>query len=195
MKKIDNWEELVKDGDEVVSFDSLPIGPQICKILVVEDKSDKEYLKIQFDIADGDFKGHFKDQKEQFKNDDWPSGGTGYRSYKSTAYSFFTAFIIAVERSNPKFKWDWDEQKLVNMLFVANFGEEDYLDEVTNEIKTSIKCREFRSIKALKEGTIKPLKKKELSDANKQKIEAGDTGGNKKNKTEVIDVSEDDLPF
>jgi len=200
MKKIENFDEVKKTSDEVVSFDSLPIGPQICKILKVKDVVNKEYLQIEFDIADGDYKGFFADQKKNFNNEDWPSQGTLYKSYKSTAYKFFASFIIAIEKSNPKFEWVWDETKLEGQYFVANFAEEEWLDDTTNEIKVNVKCREVRSIQALKEGEVKLLKKKELSDSEKQKSQAGGTvkkssESEDKKSPSKKDDDDDDLPF
>lgn len=191
MKKIEDFDQMKAEGSEEVSFESLPVGPQIVKILAVHDLEDKEYLKIEFDIADGEFKGFFAEQKERFNNDKWPNQGTVIRSYKNTAYQFFTAFIIAIEKSNPKFKWNWDETKLKNKKFVANFGEEEYLGE-SNELKISLKCREIRSLAALREGKIKELSLKKLSVKAK---ESARPAGDKQQSTPKIDIAEDDLPF
>lgn len=192
MRKIDNFEKMKEEGSEEVSFERLPVGPQIVKIVGIIDEVDKEYLKIEFDIAEGEFKGFFKEQFENFKKDDgkdkWPNQGSVIRSYKNTAYQFFTAFIIAIEKSNPKFKWNWDETKLINKKFVANFAEEEYLGE-GNELKVSMKCREIRSISALKDGKIKELALKKLS--TKTKSSAKPTNRH----TPTINVAEDDLPF
>jgi len=157
MKKIQNWDEVKEAG----TFTPLPVGPQICKIIAVIDDTNKEYLKIEFDIADGEFKGTFAESEKQFG--EWPIQGTTWRSYKPTAYSFFKNFITAIEKSNPGYNWNWDEQTLVKKFFVANFGEEEYEDG--GAVKVSIKCREFRSLQSFREGKIKPLEIKKLKNA------------------------------
>ncbi|MDA3780880.1 MAG: hypothetical protein PF487_11780 [Bacteroidales bacterium] len=197
MRKIDNFEEMKKDGNEVVSFASLPVGPQIVKIINVEDVVEKEYLRIEFDIAEGEFKDFFSEQFENFKKGDdtdkWPGGGTVYRSYKNTAYQFFTAFIIAIEKSNKKFVWNWDETDLLNKLFVANFAEEEYLGDGA-ELKVSMKCRETRSTSALKEDKVRLLTIKKLPSSSKEQSKPKERSKNQQN-TPTIDVAEDDLPF
>jgi hypothetical protein len=112
MRKIENWEKEYENAEEVVSFETIPVGPQICKILKVEDIVDKEYLKIYFDIADGEYKDFFMTSYEEDTRDDkkYSNSGITYRSYKKSAEVFFMAFIKAVEKSNPDFKWDWNHK-------------------------------------------------------------------------------------
>lgn len=178
MRKIENWDELKATTDEVISFESLPVGPQYCKIVDVQDWDEKEYLKIYFDVVKGDFKDVFKDQEERFGN--WPSQGIMYWSYKKTAERFFAAHITAIEKSNDGFKWDWLPQNLKGKYFVANFAEEEYVDD--NEVKVSLKVREVRSIQAMKDGNVKELPIKLLPE-------------DKKPQQTIIDEISDDLPF
>lgn len=187
MKKIENFDEMKEKGSEDVSFQSVPAGPQICKIIDVEDVEDKEYLKIQFDVCDGDLKGVFQEQYDKFG--EWPASGTTYRSYKHSAYAFFTAFVIAVEKSNKNFVWNWDEKELINKKIVVNFGEEEYIND-SGETKTSMKAREIRSIVSLNEGALKvpELKKAKKTETTKRREAPV-------NKVPTLEVSEDDLPF
>lgn len=162
IKKPDNWNDIRTNADEVVASDfaQLKVAPYIVKIVDVEDNASKEYLKIFIDIADGELKGEFARQEEQFGA--WPAQGIGYRSYKDSAMDFFTAFIVAVEKSNKGFIFNWDDPKcLKGKYFVANYGEEEYMKD--NEIKTSVKIREYRSIESLKSGKIKPLQLKKYT--------------------------------
>ena len=183
MRKIENWEQIKATTDEVVSFENLPIGPQYCKILDVQDDESKEYLKIWFDIVKGDFKDVFKDQEERFGN--WPSQGILYWSYKKTAERFFAARITALEKSNDGFKWDWLPQNLKGKYFVGNFAEEEYIDG--DEVKVSLKVREVRSIQAMKEGNVKELPRKLLPEDKKPQATVQQQA--KK------DINLEDLPF
>ena len=159
MKEIKNWNELDSEN-EVVEFKSIKPGAYICKILEVVDVVDKEYLKIKFDIVDGEYKNYFSD-RNQLGN--WSSQATTYRSYKSTATKFFRAFITAIEKSNvkTKYKWDWNEKSLIGKYFVAVYGEEEYLNN-DNEVAINLKVQDIRSIPALREGKIETPKLKKL---------------------------------
>lgn len=170
MKQINNWEELKADE----GFKSVKPGPYIVKIVEVEDVASSEYLKIKFDIAEGELKGEYARQQETFGN--WPNQATIYKSYKDSCGQYFKRFITAVEKSNPGYVWDWDERKLVGKLFVANFGEEE--DDYNGEFKIKLKVREERSIEAFKNGDIKVPKLKKL-----------------KVKEESFEIKEEDLPW
>ena len=208
MRKIENWNNIEKD--EVVEFVNLGAGPQICKILKVVDVTDREYLKIAFDVSSGEFENCFKAQFDRDDRDEkkWPNSGIMYKSYKASASRFFAAFITAVEKSNSGFSWNFDETKLVGLTFVANFREEEWLsddhDDVGNQIaKMSLKCFEPRSTQALKNNKIKVLEPKLVD------LKAGQTRTPVEHKEEKVIVTkqseelpkgnfnnvEDDLPF
>jgi len=174
MKKIENWKELHETVGEVVNFknilDAIKAGPQIVKILKVEDVVEKEYLKIAFEIHEGPQKNIIHEAFEDDNREDkkWPHLGMLYKSYKKSAERFFTAFITSVEKSNADFKWDFDEKKLVGKLFVVNYGEEEYISEDIDDnnnavIKMSMKIQEVRSIPALKDNKIEIKEPKVLT--------------------------------
>ena len=107
---------------EAQEFKRLTTGAYICKITAVEDVEDKEYLKVEYDVAEGEFKDYYKDLYE--KKNFW--GGKLIRSYKESAKPFFKSFIVAVENSNSGYKFDNDEKKLVGKLVGLVLGEEEY---------------------------------------------------------------------
>jgi hypothetical protein len=181
MKKIDNWQD-VQEGSL-----QLTAGIYMAKIVQVEDITEKTYLRVSFDITEGPFKGYFGNQKAER----WPYLGTFIRSYKESALTWFKAFITAIEKSNDNFSWKWNEQDLVGKSFVVVFGEEEYLDEETNEIKVGLKPVDIRSIKALQEGkvTVPQIKKLKNSEMTGDKPVATTS----KQKVEVI--KDEDLPF
>lgn len=180
MRKINNWEE-IRDFSEV---SSLPVGPQPCRITEVTDVSEKSYLKVEFDIVSGPFKGFYQAIQERSGN--W--AGVLNRSYKDNALGFFKAFITAVEKSNPGYSWDWNEKSLVGKFVIVNYREEEEI--YNDEIRTRVRPFEFRSIPAWKEGNIKEPVKKTLSDAERKAFEAAHTSS----ETTAF-VAEDDLPF
>ena len=152
MKPIKDYDLINEAGD----FKRLPAGIYLAKITDVQDKADREYLEIRCEIAKGEYEGYFGALVAAGLRD----SSTHIRSYKTSALPFFKAFITAVEKSNPGYKWDWDERKLIGKYAIAVFGEEEYLDKDGN-VKVSVKLQEYRSIEAYKEGKVKvpPLKK------------------------------------
>lgn len=172
-----------KDWDttpaEETSSKSLPVGNYVVRVQNVYDVPEKEYIRVEFDIVEGKFEGYFSNL---FKNlGVWSNQGVKYASYKETATKFFRQFVTALEKSNKGYVWDWDESKWKGKLFVAVYGEEEYIDK-NGDVKTSVKLRECRSIEALKNGEIKTPQLKKL--ATKPQAPVTD-----------YTVNNDDLPF
>lgn len=181
MRKIDNFEnvEEVKGNNPV-----LKAGPKVCEVKKLTDVEDREYLKIEFDIVEeGDFKGVFQRISDSIGA--WPNQGTLYRSYKQTALPYFKRFIVAVEKSNSDYKFNFDEQTLLGKKFVGNFGIEEY-DNGT-EIKEGLKVKEVRSIQSLKEGKVITPKPERLPAEDHKKYEANTQG--------LPDLGDAETPF
>lgn len=118
MKKPDNWENTKAAGE----FQRPTAGGYVCRITKVTDVPDKEYLAIEYDICEGEFKGYGKETLER-------AGFTPFhfiKSYKQKALSFFKAFTDAVEQTNNGFTFAWDERTLVGKGIGLVLGEEEY---------------------------------------------------------------------
>ena len=128
MRKINDWENIKENSD----FKRLEPGAYICAIKAVEDVSDKEYLKIYFDIVKGDNKGYFQKlyDSDTRKDKKWPIAGTLIRSYKESALSMFKGFITAIEKSNKNYKWTFDEKSLVKKYIGLIIADEEYCIEI-----------------------------------------------------------------
>lgn len=178
MKPIEGY-DLVNEAGE---FKRLPAGVYGVKITNVVDVPEKEYIEVYCDITKGEYANYFKALVDSGLKDT----SRHIRSYKSTALPFFKAFITAVEKTNPNYKWDWDEKKLVGKNVIAVFGEEEYLDNEGN-VKVATRVVEFRSLEAFKEGriTVPPLKKLPESERPASKEEV----------VEPIEIDANDLPF
>ena len=149
MKRIENWDSIV----ESTSFKRLTPNGYIVKILKVEDHSEKEYLKIYFDIVKGDDKGYFKKQYDgdTRKERKWPNAGTFIRSYKDSAASMFKGFTNAVEKSNKGYQWNFDEKTLVNKVVGLIIADEQYQNQ-----KGQVRVRNYvaavRSVETIEKG-------------------------------------------
>lgn len=136
-------------------------GGYAAKITHVEDVEDKEYLKIEWDFADGEFKGV---NKETFTAlGFWPYAFI--RSYKDTALWFFKGFKTAVENSNNGYVFNNDPQSLVGKFVGVVLAEEEYVSK-SGEVKTRLYVAEQRSGKSIREGDFKVPELKRL-DASK----------------------------
>ena len=141
-----NLDNVQEAGD----FNRLTPGGYICGITRVEDVPEKEYLKIEYDIAEGEFRNYFRQLSERFGF--W--GGRFIRSYKDSALPFFRSFTKAVERSNKGYEFDYDEHKLVRKYIGLVLGEEEYISK-DGEIKTRLYVASTRSVDAIKQGDFK----------------------------------------
>lgn len=208
MRRINDWKNIKESG----TFERLAPGGYIVKILNVKDFPEKEYLKISFDIAEGDKKGFFKksfdnDTRDQKK---WPNGGSFIRSYKQTAASMFKGFVSAVEASNKGYTFDFDEQTLVGKVVGLVLGDEEFLNQ-KGQVRTRTYVNAVRSVEAIKNGDYKVPELKKL-DASKVTTAATTTSSApfvdpfadapapapaKTEETKTVDefFTDDDLPF
>ena len=160
MKRIENWENI----QESTSFKRLTPNGYICKILNVEDRPEKEYLKIYFDIVKGDDKGYFKKQYDGDKRKErkWPNAGTFIRSYKDSAASMFKGFTNAIEKSNKGYQWNFDEKTLVNKVVGLIIADEQYQNQ-----KGQVRVRNYvaavRSVETIEKGEYEIPALKELT--------------------------------
>lgn len=130
MKKFDKFETAqVKTGSV---FDPLPKGAYVLKILRAEEcrtkKDDGSYIKVAFDIAEGDYKDFYKKQFDAITDEDkhWPYDGIYNLSAPDDnspqwMIDNFGTFIAALEDSNKDYHWDWDETKWKNLVIGALF--------------------------------------------------------------------------
>lgn len=117
MKRID-----MSNVESATDYKRLIPGGYVCKITGVKDVADKEYLEVEYDIAEGEFKDYYLSlsQSKQF----W--GGKTYKSYSDKGLPFFKAFIEAVEESNRGWIWNWNESVLRGCYVGFVLGEEEY---------------------------------------------------------------------
>lgn len=148
----------------------LPAGVYICVIRNVEDVPDKDYLKVTYDIADGEYKGYYDDLRAN--HPDWSWVGAYVKSYKEKALPMFKRFCTAVSRSNAGFVFDGgainsDERTLIGKRLGIILQEEEYYGN-DGELRTRLSvAREF-SVDELGKQKTPPLKKlpPEKQDAN-----------------------------
>ena len=154
MKQIENYENVQASTGE---FEKLMVGGYICKITDVEDipldpKTNKgDYLRIEYDIAAGDFKGYYKEAFDKFGGSWWASF---IRSYKETALGMFKHFTNCVEESNAGYQWDFNEKGLIGKLIGLVIGEEEY-EKKDDTIATRFYVKDIKTVEQIKNGDFK----------------------------------------
>ena len=140
MTKPANWDTTPAITGEYIP---LPPGGYECRIVKVqkgESKSKAAMLTISFDIESGKYAGYYRKQYEGRKsgNADAKWGGMYYQLTAGDHQGRFKGMLQNIEKSNPGYVWNWDEQSLVGKLFGGKFREEEYI--YNGQIRTSTKC-------------------------------------------------------
>lgn len=145
---------------------TLPAGGYELKIInaKVETISGYNILKIAFDIvAPSNYAGYFTQKFKIAKqtNPDTKWAGTfdvfipcddNSSDDERTKYNF-KRFIVAVEKSNNDYKWDWNENSLKNKLVGGIFGREQFQSD-DGTIKWTTKYRSPYSIEGIRNKTF-----------------------------------------
>lgn len=160
MKALDFTNVQATQGGE---FARPTAGGYVIGIVSVEDVPEKEYLKISYDIAEGEFKNYYYDMKQR-TGYDLP---VMYKSYKDKALGFFKAFLDAVAASNPGYTWNNDERTLTRKLVGCVLREEEYRNR-DGEIKVSLKPEVFYPAADIRAGKFEALPKKTLTGGTMQ---------------------------
>jgi hypothetical protein len=160
MKRIENYETVQASSGE---FARPAAGGYICKIIDVEDvpmdanTGKGDYLRIEYDIADGEFKGYYKEQFDRWGGN-W--NASFIRSYKEKAIGMLKHFTNCVEQSNAGYEWDWNEKGLIGKVVGLVLGEEDYKNSM-GDIKTKLVVSQIKTVEEIKNGDFKvPAPKK-----------------------------------
>ena len=137
----------LNDVQEAKDFKSPKAGGYVCGIMKVEDVPEKEYLKVYYDIIEGEFKGYYTNLKKEVERvKDLPFF---FASYKDSALRFFKGTITAVEKSNKGFVWKDDEKDLVKKKIGLVLFEEEYVKS-DGSVGVSLRVDKAHSVEAIK---------------------------------------------
>ena len=165
----------------------LKAGGYVCKITNVEDVPSKEYLYVEFDIAEGEFKDYYK--KLQEAKNFW--GGSFYKSYKEKALPMLKRFCSAVTKSNAGYIFDAgtqnsDEKTLKGKLIGLVLFEEEYIKnngEIGRRLKVDYEC----DVEKIRKGEFKVKELKKLPEDQRPKENTDFMN--------IPDNSADEIPF
>lgn len=167
-----NWDEIEeKDG-----FDNPKPGAYIAMITRVDDVEEKEYLRIEWDFAEGEYKGN--NQETYDRAAFWPM--VLYRSYKESALGFFKSFKTALENSNRGYAFDEDHlQDMVGRFVGVVLGEEGYINN-NGDHKKRLYVAQTRSVEAIQKGeyTVPAYREKDGQKGQKANSQTNSGWGN-----------------
>lgn len=185
MKKI-TWTDV--DGASGNSS-KLPAGGYVVRITEVEDDDKNECIVCTYDIAEGDYAGHY--------SDDWASKNAWAhqfkRWYSDKAQPFFKSFLDAIEASNTGFTVErWQamcnpfelEGKLIGVVFGAVKYTNRYGDD-----KERLDAKEFVSADDIRNGNYKVPEVEDRRDHTEGVVGQGMVG-----ESSTADAY-DDIPF
>lgn len=198
-----NWDDI----KEPVERQKLNIDAAVCRIIkaAVQNNSYGDQLCIVYDIAEGEYSGYYQEEFNQntFANKKWKgvlrlwlpkNDGSEKDEWSKRTLKGFTT---SIEKSNPGYVWNWDENSLKNKLIGVLYRDEAW----EYEGKTGWAKRPFRaiSIDSVREGNFDIPKAKSLQ--NKSTGGYGDysTGsyGSYSDTTNyaVVEDEDSELPF
>lgn len=145
MKKPNNY----KNTQVVGEYEILEVGAYKCKILKAEEctsKNNKEFLKLSFDICEGDKKDFYKNKYSNDTREQKKWGGTYVifaEDYEGNTNRYFKTLITCIEESNVNYKFDFNkvgelEDKKIGIVF----REEEFLDAL---MQVKVTVRPFRA--------------------------------------------------
>lgn len=193
---------------EATSFSELPKlqpGGYVVKILnvKVEPTDWGSRLAIQFDIAEGEFKGFFdklyKATPDEWENKKWKGSmrlsiphNTGDETKFKKSLGYFKSQIQAFENSNANLhidcERDWDENVLKGKLVGALFNEKEW--EKDGKTGWFTQCKRFVSANDIRSGNFTIPKREELK--NKPSTASNDNFDPNANLSDFVEINAGD---
>ena len=149
----------LQNVQEFTPFEKVEAGGYICGIYAVEDVPEREYLKISYDIVEGEKKGFYSKLKKE-KGWELP---LFIASYKETALPFFKGTITSIEKSNKGYKFDSDETKLVGKKIGLVLFEKERINNNGKKV-VDMRVDKAHSVDAIKSGDFEIPERETIAD-------------------------------
>lgn len=200
------------EAHESVSVNNLPVGAYVGKIIKAEvetvgsGENAFERLKIAVDVTEGDYKDHFRNQYNASLNGRYPAKWKGVirynipkpgSQYENGQKKALEHLAFCLEDSNAGYRWDGDETKMAGLVIGFSVREFDWIMERDGVLDsgTSTEIGRAESVKRVKAGEVKPMRKRELSAKDKEKLISYQESMAIANENGMTAVQEEDLPF
>jgi len=167
-----------ENARQASSFEPLPKGAYVCKILRADEQknanNDGSHVRIGFDIAEGEYKDFYKKQFDANTNEDrkWPNDAMYLLSVpnddsKEWQVQQWDTFWTHVEDSNEGYVFDGESSKLKGKLFGGLFHNEQ--SEYEGKIYDHTKLKWTRPAQDIRDNKYGKLPKDKLIDSSKVK--------------------------
>jgi len=193
IKKPMNWDNVQEIGERK----TLPLGAYVCKVkqVRVQDNSYGSQLALLFDIAEGEYAGYYNQEYNANTSDNkkwkgllrvWLPKDDGSDKDELTK-RIFKGFVTAFERSNPGYRWDWNENSLAGKTIGIMYRNEEW----DYEGKHGWAVRPFKAISAdtVREGNYTLPKDKPLNNGSSATVAPANVPAG------YTEVEDEDLPF
>lgn len=166
MRPIDGYEQAPAFTGETINLPAGLYKLVIKQVNVIQDKNNREMMVLCFDILEGsqkdgyvgvnyDYKDfydkQFKLRRQSDPNTKW--GGIYRQLTHGDSLPFFKGIITSIEKSNPGYRWNWDERTLVGKVVGGIFQREEFLTS-DGQKKMATKCIQMRSMDGLKDAKV-----------------------------------------
>lgn len=185
---------------------ALPAGiyeGHIIKTKLEEVMGGAQALQIYVEIDKGEYAGFYRKQYDSQQGKQYSVKYKGiYRllmpdgqdeQHDNWRQHQLEGAIWALEDGNPGYKWDWDENKLVGLKVGLNVREREYY--VNKKFGTTTEIGRLESVAMINDPDEskhpKVMKKRELSDADKKKMQGEETSTG----SGYVEVDGEELPF
>ena len=178
MKRIENYETVQASSGE---FARPSAGGYVAMITNVGDvpldpnTNKGDYLKIEYDFAEGEFFGHFSDFNKKFGY--WHRSGSFLKSYKETALGMFKHFTNCIEKSNDGYSWNFDEKTLTGKQIGLVLGEEEYIAN-DGSIKTRLYVANVKSVEQIRNGDFRTPAPKKIKQEGQGFVDISNSAAN-----------------
>lgn len=164
-KEYEEAKASASDGE----YRRMPAGGYVCAIQAVRTKgagvdyiTDKQYVKLIWDVAEGEFAGKFSEDFWAGEDKDW--GHQFFLSWKNTKSA--ERALACLEESNPGFDafaaFDADKWELfIGKKMGIVLGEEEYLAN-DGSVKTRFGFPRIKSVQDIRDGRFKVPELKKL---------------------------------
>lgn len=155
-----NWNSIQSSSDG--GFTPLPAGPYVARIVDAIDNSQREYVEVVFDIAEGEHANYYSDEWGKAH----PYAHHFFMSYKDSALGMLKGRLEAIQKSNPGFDpfAAWDAGRLdifIGRLVGINLQEEEY-QRADGDTGIRLNVCQVVDAQRVRDGKVKPRDKKTL---------------------------------
>lgn len=132
IKRPNNWSEVQEFSERA----KLPVGAYVCRIkkAVCQSESYGDQLCLLYDIIEGEYKDFYKKDFDSNTASDkkwrgvlrvWLPKDNGDEKDETTK-RILKGVVTSIERSNPGYNWNWDENTLAGKVIGILYRNEEY---------------------------------------------------------------------